>query len=781
MSSHRFLLRLTSIGVAGALVVGACSNDDSSTDSTDTSVAATTTAAAETTTTAGLDGEGLKVGVLAPSPGLLATLFQAQTRGIAAAAADIAEGGGVLGGPLDTNQIETPLGSTELAIAGDAVDAGARVLIGPAGSTSALELLPELQRLNTVSCTASATLPGLTYGQEQPALFRTAVPDDVLVAYLAQKIVERRDEQAPGTAWKVAIVARSDDYGLSVGNGLAAVLEAAGLAPSVIGYNSRRVTFEETAGQVAAIGADVTILISFEEGANLLKSLISAGIDPATMVGLDGFFAPRIGTVAGGSDPTSVDGFTVLGTTGDRAFLERLVTDDANGQVAYAAQAYDCAIVLALAAEQVESARSATLVAAIQDVTAGGLKCTTYADCLGKIAANEDIDYDGPSGLLAIDEHGDPTSVRFTTGRMQGGKLVEITSTDIDMADLDRQQAAFAAAAFITKLQQALRFLGFYNGPINGLGSPELTAAIAAFQTSVGLPATGIFDAATEAALRSALGDYNDLFSASTLGIQQLLTDLGFYTGPLDGIWSAELTTAIKALQTELGVPTTGVLDAATIRAAYERGLIDGAPPTTTTTAAPGTTVAGTTPPATAPPATAPPATTPPATPPPATAPPATVPPDTAPTDTIPVTTLPEEITMDDLFRTLEADPDFSTFVELLIAAGFTQDTELIGPYTIFAPTNEAFDAIDPAKLDAVRNDPETLRQLLAFHVIEGRLSSAQLVGELFTINGAPLAAEGSGPTLTVGGAPVVKPDVMASNGVIHGISTVLLPTIVPV
>lgn len=776
MTSHRFLLRLTSIGVAGALIVGACSNDDSSTDSTDTSAAATTTEAAEeTTTTAGLDGEGLAVGVLAPSPGLLATLFQAQTRGIAAAAADIAQGGGVLGGPLNTNQIDTPLGSTELAIAGEAVDAGARVLIGPAGSTSALDLLPELQRLNTVTCTASATLPGLTYGQEQPALFRTAVPDDVFVAYLASKIVERRDELAPGSAWKVAIVARSDDYGLSVGNGLAAVLEAAGLAPAVVGYNSRRVTFEETAGQVAAIGADVTILISFEEGANLLRSLIAAGIDPNTMIGLDGFFAPRIGTVAGGNDPTTVDGFTVLGTTGDRAFLERLVADDPNGQVAYAAQAYDCAIVLALSAEQVESARSATLVAAIQDVTGGGLKCTTYADCQAKLAANEDIDYDGPSGLLAIDEQGDPTSVRFTTGRMQGGKLVEISSTDIDMADLDRQQAAFAAAAFITKLQQALRFLGFYNGPINGLGSPELTASIAAFQTSVGLPATGIFDAATEAALRSALGDYNDLFSASTLGIQQLLTDLGFYTGPLDGIWSAELTAAIKALQTELGVPTTGVLDAATIRAAYERGLIDGAPPATTTTV-PGTTVVPTTPPATQPPVTAPPATTPAVT-----TPPVTAPPETSPPDTTPAVTLPEEITMDNLFQTLQADPDFSTFVELLIAAGFTQDTVLIGPYTIFAPTNAAFDAVDPATLEEVRNDPETLRQLLAYHVIEGRLSSLELVGELFTINGAAVQAAGSGATLTIGGAPVVKADLLASNGVIHGISSVLLPTIVPI
>ena len=776
MTNHRFLLRITSIVVAAGLVAGACS-DDSDDNSSDTTAATTDTVTEETVadTTPALDGPGLDVGVLAPTPGLLATLFQAQTRGITFAADDIAIGGGVLGGQLNVTQTDTPLGSTELAVASDAVDAGARVLIGPAGSTSALELLPELARLNTITCSASATLPGLTYGQTQPSLFRTAVPDDVMTAYLAEQIIARRDEQAAGAAWRVAIVARSDDYGLSVGNGLATLLQAAGLSPAVVGYSPRRVVFDQTAADAAALNPDLTILISFEEGGNLLRSLVTAGIAPTTMLGLDGFFAPRLASIAGGSDPASIDGFTVLGTTGNRAFLDRLLTDDPNGQVAYAAQAYDCAVVLALAAEQVESARSATLAAAIQDVSGVGVKCTTYADCREKLAANEDIDYDGPSGRIAIDERGDPTSVRFTAGRMQGGVLVEIASTDIDFVDLDRQRAAFAAATFITRLQQALTFLGFYSGPIDGLPSQELTDAIAAFQTSVGLPPTGIFDAATEAALRAALGEYGDLFSTSTVGIQQLLTDLGFYTGPIDGIWSPELTDAIRALQTELGVPTTGVLDAATIQAIYDRGVVTGST-TTTTTAPPATTV-----PATAPPATEPPATTPPATPPPATDPPATEPPATDPPETAPPATDPPAPEQDNLFLTLQADPDFSTFVELLIAAGFTADTETLGQHTLFAPTNDAFAAVDPADLAAIKADPERLRQILAYHVVEGRLLSAALVGELETLNGTLLRCEGSGPTLTVGGAPVVKPDVEASNGVIHGIGTLLQPPIVPV
>ncbi len=362
-----------------------------------------------------------------------------------------------------------------------------------------------------MACSASATLPSLTVGQEQLSLFRTALPDDVLTSYLADKIVKRRDADAPGAAWKVAIVARSDDYGLSVGNGLAATLQAAGMAPSVVGYNPRRVTFDETAAQVAALKPDLMILVSYEEGPALLSSLAKAGLSPKVMIGLDGFFAPRLGTIAGGSDPTSLDGFTVLGTNiGDNAFLQRLIDDDANAQVAYAAQAYDCAVVLALSSEAVESKKAATIAAAVQDVTAGGRTCTTYADCHTKLAAGEDIDYDGVSGKLGIDAQGDPTSGRFTTGQLQGGKLVQVSSTDIDFADIARQEEAYATAAFTTKLQQALRFLGFYNGPIDGLESQALTDSLAAFQASVGLPPTGVYDAATDAALRAALGPYAD-------------------------------------------------------------------------------------------------------------------------------------------------------------------------------------------------------------------------------------------------------------------------------
>ena len=738
--------------VVATLVVAACSSDD---DDTPTS----TEPSPETTADDTLTGEGLELGLLAPSPGLLATLFEGQGRGAVFAADDVDAAGGVLEGPLNVTAYPGEPGGEPTDNVRAAVDGGAQALIGPAGSTDADLVRDEVASLGTITCSASATLPSITRDQTPMSLFRTALPDDVTTTYLAAAITARRDEASPGSEWKVAIVGRTDDYGLSISNGLAATLEASGMVPSVVNYNPRRVNFASTADQVAAIAPDFTVLVTYEEGANLLSSLVSAGIDPASAMGLDAFFAPRIADLATpASDPSGVDGFTMLGSMGNKAFLERLVEDDANAQVANAPQAYDCAITLALATAAVDAGTSDTMAEAVRAVTDGGVTCTTYADCLDKLNAGEDIDYDGVSGQLAIDENGDPTFARFTTAVLRGGEVAELTSTDVDIADLRRQQEAYAAAAQITKIQQALTFLGFYSGPINGLDTPEFRAALAAFQTSVGLPPTGIYDEATDAALRAALGPFAELLTATTADIQRLMADLGFYTGPIDGVWTEELTDAIKALQAELGVPQTGVLDAATLRAVYARGADNVA---STTTVPETTTPATTVPPeTTVPPTTAPPETTVPPT-----APPTTVPPTTAPPTTVPPTPLPT------LIEALRANPDYSDYVRLLEAASFPDDFDRLQKYTVFAPTNQAFadagydiDAIiasqDPADLFAVLQDTVALGAVDRDALVDG--------GTIEMLSGTSFPITNDGTDITIDGLPVPPPPTEASNGIIH-------------
>ncbi len=701
-----------------------------------------------------MTGEGLELGLLAPSPGLLATLFQGQQRGADFAVEDVNGGGGVLDGPLTVNTSVAEAGAEPTANVQAAVDAGAQALIGPAGSADVIEVRDEIASLGSTACSASASLPSASLGQDPLSLVRTVLPDDITSTHLATEIIARRDEVAPGAAWKVAIVARSDAYGQSIGNSLAAILQSAGLQPSVIGYNPRRVTFAGTAQEVVALQPDLSILVTYEEGANLLSALVTAGVDPATMIGLDAFFQPRIADLAtAATDASAVDGFQALGSVGNKAFLERLYDDDSNGQVANAAQAYDCAVMLSLATAAVDAGDADDLAQAMIDVTGDGVTCTTYADCLDKLNAGENINYDGVSGQIQLDENGDPTFARFTTAKLEGGVATSIESTDVNIADIRRQQEAYASAAFYTQLQLALQYLGFYTGPINGINTPETQAALAAFQASVGLPATGVWDEATAAAMATALGENAALLAESTRDIQQLMTDLGYYTGPIDGIWNQELTDAIKALQRDLGVPETGVFDSATLQAIYAAGLASGSA-TTTTTVPPATTA----PPA--PETTAPPA------------PETTAPP--APETTAPPTTVPEQ-ELQTLLETLRADENYTIFVRVVDAADVPDTFDRLAKYTVIAPNNDAFTGFD---YEGLINDPAAAANFVLQLLIENETSLlADLPPILETVYGSTLDVVRDPSGTKIGGALVVDPDRAATNGVIHGVSTLPVPT----
>ena len=742
--------------IAAAVVIAGCSSDDDSSPAT-TEAESTPTTEAESapTTEAGLTGEGLDLALLAPSPGLLATLFQGQQRGADFAVEDVNDGGGVLDGPLSITSSVAEAGAEPAANVAAAVDGGAQALIGPAGSSGGLEVRDEVVALDSTACSASATVPSLTLGQDPLALFRTAVPDDVTAAYLAGQIVNRRDETAPEAAWKVAIVARGDAYGQSVGNTMAAVLQSAGLVPTVVDYNPRRVQFAGTAEEVAALAPDVSILVTYEEGANLLSALVTAGLDPATMIGLDAFFAPRIADLAtAGTEATAVDGFQMLGTMGTRAFLQRLYDADPNGQIANAPQAYDCAVVLSLATAVLDAGDADTLAEAAVVVTGDGVPCSTYADCLDKLMAGDDINYDGVSGQIALDDNGDPTFARYTSARLEGGEITDIDSADVDITVLRRQFEAYASASLNTQIQQALTFLGFYDGPIDGLDSPELTAAIAAFQTSVGLPPTGVWDAATDAAMREVLGDQAAALANSTREVQILLTELGFYSGPIDGIWTQELTDSVKALQRELGVPETGVLDSATLEAIYLAGVESGTP---TTTVPPATTVP---PETTVPPTTVPPATT--------------VPPET----TVPPTTVPPE-QFGTLLEELIAAGNYTTLVSIVEAAvpSLPDIFDYPATFTAVAPQDSAF--VDPVFVDSLLADADAAADFVLQLLIGGTIPLADMADVEYGEYGNELAVvrDPSG-SVTIGGAPVVDADRSASNGIIQGVSG--LPVLTP-
>lgn len=130
------------------------------------------------------------------------------------------------------------------------------------------------------------------------------------------------------------------------------------------------------------------------------------------------------------------------------------------------------------------------------------------------------------------------------------------------------------------------------------------------------------------------------------------------------------------------------------------------------------------------------------------------------------------------------ATPDLSTLVEAVTAAGLVDTLSGEGPFTVFAPTNEAFAAIPAETLESILADQELLTKILTYHVVSGDFPADAVAGlpdvgtgaDVETVEGQSVTIVASDAGVTVNGANVVQADVVASNGVVHVIDQVLLP-----
>ena len=140
------------------------------------------------------------------------------------------------------------------------------------------------------------------------------------------------------------------------------------------------------------------------------------------------------------------------------------------------------------------------------------------------------------------------------------------------LTDEQQSQAVEQITAYTTALQTDLKTAGYDPGPIDGVYGPTTVAAVEQLQTDSGLRVTGFVDEATARALQALLDAVGQAQSTQTTMVQTTLSLAGFWEGPIDGIWTEELTQALMDFQTALGVEPTGVVDAATI-AAYQQAL----------------------------------------------------------------------------------------------------------------------------------------------------------------------------------------------------------------
>lgn len=130
-----------------------------------------------------------------------------------------------------------------------------------------------------------------------------------------------------------------------------------------------------------------------------------------------------------------------------------------------------------------------------------------------------------------------------------------------------------------------------------------------------------------------------------------------------------------------------------------------------------------------------------------------------------------------DIVDTAVSAGSFNTLVTAVKAAGLVDTLKGPGPFTVFAPTDAAFAKIPKAQLDALLADKQKLTAVLTYHVVPASVMAKDVkAGSAPTVNGKPLKITTAGGNVMVNNAKVIKTDVVASNGVIHVIDTVMLP-----
>ncbi|MEP6482519.1 MAG: ABC transporter substrate-binding protein, partial [Rhodoglobus sp.] len=285
----------------------------------------------------------------------------------------------------------------------DLVSKKADVVIGPTSSVLAERLLPAIRLAGIPMISPAATSPELTTDADGGLFFRTVPP------YGDQGIALAKVITAKG-AVKVALVYTDQEPGKSILPTLAAGLKAAKSTLFAEPVPTTTTDFAPIVAAVAAAKPDVVVLATDYNTLDLTKALITQLVGAGyggTKLWLTSQNAGDYSQALPGGSIVGVNGI-IEGAQADAAFIARL-TAAAPGLATYryAPEAYDATIMAALAAIVAKDNAGTAIASHLTGVSRGGIKCTSFAECLQVIGAGDDIDYDGISGPLNL-TNGDP-------------------------------------------------------------------------------------------------------------------------------------------------------------------------------------------------------------------------------------------------------------------------------------------------------------------------------------------------------------------------------------
>ncbi len=355
-------------------------------------------------------GDGvLRIGGLLPETGNLAFLGPPEIAGVNLAVQDINAAGGVLGAdieylPGDSGDNGDVANATVDRLLAEDVDG----FIGAASSGVSFTVIDKITQAGKVHFSPANTSPNFTDYDDNGLYFRTAPSDVVQGAALADLMIQ------DGNA-TVGYLVLNDAYGLGLLEFSKGPYESQG--GSVVAeqiYDPKAENFDAEVQAIIEANPDGIVIIGFEETSKILTSLIEGGFGPAdkNVYGTDGNMGNAL--AANFDDPSVVAGMkgTLPGVDVSQLtdFRDALLAVDPElADFSYSAESYDGIVVMALAATVAGSDDGVAIGAEINEITRGGEKCTSYAECLPLAEAGTDLDYDGVSGELEFIDAGEPS------------------------------------------------------------------------------------------------------------------------------------------------------------------------------------------------------------------------------------------------------------------------------------------------------------------------------------------------------------------------------------
>lgn len=383
------------------------------------------------------DTPGLVLGYVLPETGPLAFLGAPQIEAVRFAVNELDAAGGVLGHPV------TLLSGDEAgdpSIARETVqrllDEGVDAIIGAASSRMSLAVADTVTSAGVLQCSPANTAVAFTTLDLNGRYARTAPSDQLQGPVLAATILADGNRNP-------ALLARNDDYGQDLLESTVRALEAEGADVGLeLVFDSDAVSFDVEVSQVIASDADSVAILSFEEGALILRDLIEHGLGPRNfpVYGADGLRSNDLAELVDPRDPSALTGMrgTAPGRGDDSTgFLADFRAATGLDDTQFAAEAYDCTVLTALAATAAGSTEGATLAAQLVDLTTGDTPCTGFAACRDALEAGDTIAYQSASGVVLTRTptgNAEPATGRYEvwtiddTGRVVVEQVIESSS-----------------------------------------------------------------------------------------------------------------------------------------------------------------------------------------------------------------------------------------------------------------------------------------------------------------------------------------------------------------